>query len=597
MNKNEQQPALGNREQWQVLKRLTGYIRPHAKTAVFALVLLGLMVLGDVLGPVLIKIFIDDYLTPGTFPAGPLGMLAAAYLLILVLNTVFGYIQLLKFQEIALNIVRQIRIDVFSKVQRLGMRFFDRTPAGGIVSRVTNDTEAILEMFVDVLVGFLQSGFLIVGVYIAMFVLNVRLALITLLLLPLIFVIMAIYRKYSSVFYQDLRERLSQLNGKIAESLNGMGMVQAFRQEKRLRKEFGDINEKHYDAGMRNIRLDGLLLRPAVDLVYALGLILLLSYFGITSFNSPVEIGVIYAFVTYLDRFFEPINQVMQRLSIFQQAIVAAHRVFKLMDDEELEPAQPADGGAKIGDGKIEFKDVSFAYDGENDVLKHITFTANPGETVALVGHTGSGKSSIINLLMRFYEFSRGEILIDGKPIREYPQSELRQKMGLVLQDPFLFYGDIESNIRLFNESVTPADVRAAAEFFQADPFIRRLPDGYRQKVTERGTTFSGGQRQLVAFARTMAADPKILVLDEATANIDTETEAAIQEGLSRMRKGRTTIAIAHRLSTIQDAELILVLHQGEIVERGTHRELLAQKGLYYNMYRLQNGILGNEAG
>ncbi|SIT81223.1 ABC transporter ATP-binding protein [Edaphobacillus lindanitolerans] len=597
MEKQEKQPVLSNREQWQVLKRLMGYIRPHTKAAVFALVLLGLMVLGNVLGPVLIKIFIDDYLTPGTFPAGPLWSLGAAYLIILVLNTVFGYVQLLKFQEIALKIVRQIRIDAFSKVQRLGMRFFDRTPAGGIVSRVTNDTEAILEMFVDVLVGFLQSGFLIAGVYVAMFILNVRLALITLLLLPFIFLIMAVYRKYSSGFYQDLRERLSQLNGKIAESLNGMGMVQAFRQEKRLRKEFGEINEKHYEAGMRNIRLDGLLLRPAVDLVYALGIILLLSYFGITSFSSPVEVGVIYAFVTYIDRFFEPINQVMQRLSIFQQAIVSAQRVFVLMDDPELEPAQPADGSSEIQEGKIEFRDVSFAYDGKNDVLKHITFTANPGETVALVGHTGSGKSSIINLLMRFYEFGRGDILVDGKPIREYPKGELRQKMGLVLQDPFLFYGDIESNIRLFNESVTPADVRAAAEFVQADPFIRKLPDGYRQKVTERGTTFSGGQRQLIAFARTMAADPKILVLDEATANIDTETEAAIQEGLARMRKGRTTIAIAHRLSTIQDAELILVLHQGEIVERGSHRELLAKKGLYYNMYRLQNGILGDEAG
>ncbi len=599
MEPREKQPVLSNREQWRVLKRLMGYIRPHAKAAVLALVLLGLMVLGDVLGPVLIKIFIDDYLTPGTFPAGPLTALAAVYLIILVLNTVFGYVQLFKFQEIALRIVRQIRIDAFSKVQRLGMRYFDRTPAGGIVSRVTNDTEAILEMFVDVLVGFLQSGFLIIGVYIAMFILDVRLALITLLLLPLIFLIMAIYRKYSSEFYQDLRERLSQLNGKIAESLNGMGMVQAFRQEKRLRKEFGEINEKHYDAGMRNIKLDGLLLRPAVDLVYALGLILLLSYFGITSFSSPVEVGVIYAFVTYIDRFFEPINQVMQRLSIFQQATVAADRVFKLMDEPDLEPAQPAASGAEITEGEIEFRDVSFSYDGRNDVLKNISFTARPGETVALVGHTGSGKSSIINLLMRFYEFERGDILIDGRPIREYPKAELRQKMGLVLQDPFLFYGDIESNIRLFNESITPADVRAAAEFVQADPFIRQLPDGYRQKVTERGTTFSGGQRQLVAFARTMATDPKILVLDEATANIDTETEAAIQEGLGRMRKGRTTIAIAHRLSTIQDAELILVLHQGEIVERGTHRELIARKGLYFNMYRLQNGLVGegDEAG
>ncbi|KZE40373.1 multidrug ABC transporter ATP-binding protein [Bhargavaea cecembensis] len=596
MEAPEQQKLTG-RGQWRVLMRLLRYLTPHKGAATVALILLGLTVLGSVLGPYLIKTFIDDYLTPREFPAQPLMILAGAYLAILVLNAVFGYIQLLKFQEIALRIVRQIRIDVFTKVHRLGMRYFDKTPAGGTVSRVTNDTEAILEMFVDVLVGFLQSGFLIIAVYIAMFALDVRLALLSLLLLPLIFLIMWIYRKYSSEFYQDLRERLSQLNGKIAESLNGMGMIQVFRQEKRFREEFGEINDKHYEAGMRNIRLDGLLLRPAVDIVYALGLILLLSYFGVTSFSEPVEIGVIYAFVTYIDRFFEPINQVMQRLSIFQQAIVAADRVFRLMDDPELEPAQPEQGDAHITKGKIEFRGVSFSYDGKNDVLKNISFTAESGETVALVGHTGSGKSSIINLLMRFYEFERGEILIDGRPIRSYPKTELREKTGLVLQDPFLFYGDIESNIRLFDGSIGSGEVQAAAEFVQADPFIRSLPDSYGQKVTERGSTFSGGQRQLIAFARTMVKEPKILILDEATANIDTETEVAIQKGLEQMRKGRTTVAIAHRLSTIQDADLILVLHQGEIVERGTHRELLAKGGLYHKMYRLQNGILEeNEA-
>jgi len=300
---------------------------------------------------------------------------------------------------------------------------------------------------------------------------------------------------------------------------------------------------------------------------------------------------VIYAFVTYIDRFFEPINQVMQRLSIFQQAIVAASRVFKLLDEEELVPNQ-ANSDARIDAGKIEFRNVTFSYDGQTDVLKNISFIANPGETVALVGHTGSGKSSIINLLMRFYEFEQGDILIDGQSVKDFKAQELRNKMGLVLQDPFLFFGDIESNIRLHNQSMTDEEVRAAAEFVQADGFINQLPEGYKQKVTERGSTFSSGQRQLVAFARTMATDPKILVLDEATANIDTETEVAIQSSLEKMRQGRTTIAIAHRLSTIQDAELILVLHQGEVVERGNHQQLLASKGLYHKMYLLQNGIV-----
>ena len=295
--------------------------------------------------------------------------------------------------------------------------------------------------------------------------------------------------------------------------------------------------------------------------------------------------------MTYMNRFFDPINQMMERLAIFQQAIVAASRVFTLMDNEELEPQQH-DNQRSIREGRIEFKDVSFSYDGKQDVLKNISFTVNPGETVALVGHTGSGKSSIINLLMRFYEFGRGEILIDGHSIKDYSQQELRKKLGLVLQDPFLFYGTIDSNIRLYNENLTLQDVKAAAEFVQANEFIEALPDGYQNRVTERGSTFSSGQRQLVAFARTIATNPKILVLDEATASIDTETEVGIQQSLEKMRKGRTTIAIAHRLSTIQDAEQILVLHKGEIVERGNHQQLLAQKGLYEKMYLLQNGIV-----
>lgn len=590
---NEKQKELTGRDQWVVFKRLLVYLIPHKKMLSVAMLLLILTVLGDVLGPLIIKTFIDNYLTPGNFPTGPVTGLALGYLFIQVSNVIISYFQLLKFQEAALKIIQQMRIDVFSKVQSLGMRYFDRTPAGGIVSRVTNDTEAIKEMFVTVLIGFIQSIFLIIGVYIAMFFLNVRLALITLILLPILFWIMYIYRKYSSIFYQDLRERLGQLNAKISESVQGMGMIQAFSQEGRMQDEFNEINEKHWKAGKRNIKIDGLLLRPAIDLVYTLALIMLLSYFGITSFNSTIEVGVIYAFVTYIDRFFEPINQVMQRLSIFQQAIVAASRVFDLLDETDEAPAQKG-AAAEIAEGRIEFRNVSFSYDGKAEVLKNISFTAEPGQTVALVGHTGSGKSSIINLLMRFYDYENGHILIDGVDVKDYRASELRRKMGLVLQDPFLFYGTIESNIRLFNQDMPFSEIRAAAEFVQADKFIAQLPDGYDHKVTERGSTFSSGQRQLLAFARTMAADPKILVLDEATANIDTETEVAIQTSLEKMRKGRTTIAIAHRLSTIQDAELILVLHQGEIVEQGTHQQLLAARGLYHKMYLLQNGIVEN---
>jgi ATP-binding cassette, subfamily B, multidrug efflux pump len=589
----EEIPTMTTTRQRKILFRLMRYTKPHKKKIFTAFFLLLLTTIGDVLGPIIIKVFIDDFLTPREFPYGPLVALASAYLIIQIGNVLISYFQLLKFQEIALKIIQQLRVDVFTKVQSLGMKYFDKTPAGSIVSRVTNDTEAIKDMFVSVMVSFIQGAFLLTGIFIAMFVLNSKLALFCLFILPLIFSIMVLYRKYSSIFYLDMRERLSELNAKLSESLQGMSIIQVFRQEQRLRNEFGEINEKHYLAGMKNIKVDGLLLRPAIDLVYVAALIVVLSFFGITSFNQPIEIGVLYAFVNYLDRFFEPVNQIMMRLSLFQQAIVASSRVFALLDEEEVSPPQLVkDVDNRIEEGQITFNDVSFSYDGKKEVLKNISFTANPGETVALVGHTGSGKSSIINILMRFYDYSSGEILIDGKSLKTFPMNDLRKKMGLVLQDPFLFYGTIKDNIKLHNEDMSDVEVLEAARFVQADEFIEKLEGGYSSKVVERGATLSSGQRQLIAFARTIATKPKVLILDEATANIDTETEEAIQTALTRMRKDRTTIAIAHRLSTIQDADLILVLHQGEVAERGTHQELLLKKGIYYKMFLLQNGLV-----
>ena len=584
--------AMSGKEQRQVFYRLLRYAKPHTKRMIFAFFLLGLATVGEVVAPILVKIFLDDYVTPRNFAWKPITILAVTYLFIQFANAFIVYFQSVEFQKIAFKIIQQLRIDVFSKVQSLSMKYFDQTPGGSIVSRVTNDTEAIKEMFVSVLAVFVQSAFLFIGIFVAMFLINVELALYCMLFLPILYMIIHTYRKLSSKFYQELRERLSQLNAKLNESLQGMGIIQVFRQEKRLLQEFEQINEQHYQAGLKNIKIDGLLLRPAVDLVYILALIILLTYFGITSMSQSIEVGVIFVFVNYINRFFEPVNQVMQQLSFFQQAIVASSRVFKLLDEKQIVPQQKVEFPApKIEYGKIEFKNVSFSYDGKQDVLKNISFTANPGETVALVGHTGSGKSSIINLLMRFYEFDRGEILIDGKSIKSYEIEELRKKMGLVLQDPFLFYGTIKYNIRLHNNEITDEEIVEAARFVQAHSFIEKLPDQYDHIVTERGSTFSSGQRQLIAFARTIVTNPKILILDEATANIDTETEEAIQVALDKMRRGRTTIAIAHRLSTIQDADLILVLHKGEIVERGNHQQLLAKKGLYYKMYLLQNGL------
>lgn len=588
----EKTALLTGKEQRKVLYRLLSYTKPHKKSLTWAFSLLLLTTGGDIVGPLLVKDFIDDYLTPGKMAFQPLLILGSIYMGIQLAKSVIMFFQLVKFQEISLKIIQQLRIDVFTKVQSLGLKYFDTTPAGSIVSRVTNDTEAIKDMFVTVLATFIQSGFLLTGIFIAMFILNVKLALLCVIIIPILLFVMNLYRKFSSRFYSDMRERLSQLNAKLSESLQGMAIIQVFRQEKRLRSEFGEINEQHFNAGMKNIKIDSLLLRPAIDLIYIIGLMIVISYFGITSFHHIVQIGILYAFFNYLDRFFEPVNQMMMRLSMYQQAIVAGSRVFKLLDEQELAPSQNKGKTKSIDNGKIEIKDLSFSYDGKRDVLKHISFTVNPGETVALVGHTGSGKSSIINLLMRFYEFECGEILIDGESIRCFTKHELRDKMGLVLQDPFLFYGTVKDNIRLHNGELTEKEVEEAALFVQAHTFIEKLENQYHHKVVERGATFSSGQRQLIAFARTVAANPKILILDEATANIDTETEEAIQTALAKMRKGRTTIAIAHRLSTIQDADLILVLHHGEIVERGTHQELLALGGLYYKMFLLQNGAV-----
>ncbi|MBN3545701.1 ATP-binding cassette domain-containing protein [Fictibacillus barbaricus] len=577
-------------KQWTIFKRLMSYTKPHKKRLTLAFLLLLFATAAELTGPILVKTFIDDYVTPRNFEQNALIILAASYIGLILISAVVNYIQFVLFQSVALDIIQTLRIQVFSKVHSLGLKFFDRTPVGSLVSRITNDTEAVKDLYVSVLSTFVQNIVFLIGIFGFMFYLNVRLALFCLGILPFIVVIMWLYRKYSSKSFYEMREKLSQLNAKLNESLQGMSIVQVFNQQRRLQKEFAVINSEHNDAQIRNIKYNGLLLRPAVDLVYMLALLMILSFFGIKSLDSAVEIGVIYAFINYLDRFFEPVNMMMMRLSLFQQAIVSAGRVFTVMDESEFAPVKKGQQDPEITEGKIEFKNVTFSYDEEQEVLKNITFTAYPGQTVALVGHTGSGKSSIINLLIRFYDVQKGQILIDDVPLTNYDNKELREKVGLVLQDPFLFVGDISQNIRLYNKKITDEEVESAAQFVQASSFIEKLPDGYHTELGERGATFSSGQRQLISFARTMAFSPKILILDEATANIDTETEEEIQLALHKMRNGRTTIAIAHRLSTIQDAELILVLHKGEIVERGNHQELLRQRGLYHKMFLLQHG-------
>ncbi|PGE96597.1 multidrug ABC transporter ATP-binding protein [Bacillus pseudomycoides] len=571
------------------LWRLLSYMKPYKGLLSLAFLFLVGATVTEMMGPFLIKQFLDEHLVPRNFEQSALVTLFVVYMIAHLLKVLFTYLNLLYFQNIAFKIVQDMRVEVYEHVQRLSLSFFDRTPIGTLVSRITNDTEAIKDFYVSVLSTFVKNVVFLIGILVAMFLLNVKLTLFSLLLLPIMLTIMTMYRRKSSVFYLELRNQLSILNAKLNESIQGMNIVQVFRQEKRMRKEFEEVNNKHYSAGRRTLKLDALFLRPATDLVHIVAIALVLALFGIDALNSPVEVGVLYAFVNYIHRFFQPVNEMMMKLSFFQQALVSSSRVFHLMDEKDLAPIQQGNGEPKVHEGEIEFKDVTFSYDGKRDVLKNVSFHVKPGQTVAFVGHTGSGKSTIMNLLMRFYDIKAGHILIDGVNLEKFEEKEIRKRIGLVLQDAFLFAGNVKQNIRMYNESITDEEIKEAARFVQANTFIEKLPEQYDTEVVERGAAFSSGQRQLIAFARTIATNPKVLVLDEATANIDTETEEAIQTALQRMRKGRTTIAIAHRLSTIQDSDQIFVMHDGEIIERGTHQELLSKQGLYYNMYLLQN--------
>ncbi|MDM5234693.1 ABC transporter ATP-binding protein [Bacillus cereus] len=571
------------------LRRLLSYMRPYKGLLALAFLFLVGATVTEMMGPFLIKQFLDEHLVPRNFEQSALVTLFVVYIIAHLLKVLFTYLDLLYFQNIAFKIVQDMRVEVYEHVQKLSLSFFDRTPIGTLVSRITNDTEAIKDFYVSVLSTFVKNVVFLVGILVAMFLLDVKLALFSLILIPIMFAIMVLYRRKSAAFYLEVRNQLSVLNAKLNESIQGMNIVQVFRQEKRMRKEFEEVNNKHYSAGRRTLKLDALLLRPATDLVHIVAIALVLGLFGIDALKSPVEVGVLYAFVNYIHRFFQPVNEMMMKLSFFQQALVSSSRVFHLMDDKDLAPVQMGSENPRVVNGEIQFKDVTFSYDGKRDVLKNVSFHVKPGQTVAFVGHTGSGKSTIMNLLMRFYNIKSGNIVIDGVGLEKFEEQEIRKKIGLVLQDAFLFAGNVKQNIRMYNEEITDEEIEEAARFVQANTFIEKLPEKYDTEVVERGAAFSSGQRQLIAFARTIATNPKVLVLDEATANIDTETEEAIQTALQQMRKGRTTIAIAHRLSTIQDADQIFVMHEGEIIEIGTHQELLSKQGLYYNMYLLQN--------
>jgi len=574
-------------EQWTVLKRLLGYLKPYGFSTLLALsFLLATTVIKSII-PLVASHFIDQYL--GNLSQFALTVLIAYYGLY-ILQTLIQYIGNLLFARVSYSIVRDIRRDAFANMERLGMSYFDKTPSGSIVSRLTNDTETISDMFSGLLSSFISAIFIFVTTLYTMMVLDFRLTGLVLLFLPLIFILVNLYRKKSVKIIEKTRSFLSDINSKLAESIEGIRIIQAFNQEKRLQEEFDEINEEHYVYANRSVALDALFLRPAMSLLKLLGYAVLMAYFGYRGLYIGMTAGTMYAFIQYINRLFDPLIEVTQNFSILQTSMVSAGRVFALIDQSNYEPVQ-ADSELAIREGNIRFEHVCFSYDGVNQILDDISFSVKKGETIAFVGHTGSGKSSIINVLMRFYEFQSGRVLIDNVDIRNYSHQELRKNMGLVLQEPFLYHGTIKSNIAMYQE-ISDEEVKAAAEFVDADAFIQELPQGYDSPVSERGSSFSTGQRQLLAFARTVASQPKILILDEATANIDSETETLVQNSLEKMRKGRTTIAIAHRLSTIQDANCIYVLDKGRIIESGTHEELLTLGGTYHKMYSLQAGAL-----
>ena len=575
------------KEQASILKRTFKFARPFAATFFFAVIFSIALAVINVYMPQILQYFMDHYLQTKSATMRILYLFAGLYFATSIIKAFIWFGQWYLYAVASIKTLNRIRVILFEKLQQLGIRYFDQTPAGSIVSRVTNDTETLYDfwnVFMMVLTGILS----LVSSFVAMYALDKKIALVNLAFLPLLILIIVTYQRLSSKIYRQMRERLSELNTKLNEYISGMHIIQQFRQENRLKKSFEKTNTKYLRTRNAMIKTNTLLLAPIINFLYAIGLSISLTMFGFQATHTVLEVGMIYAFTTYVQNFFRPMTQVMDSFSTYTDGLVAASRILKLMDTQELIPEQKNLEDAKITRGKIEFKHVSFSYDGKNQVLKDISFVADENQTVALVGHTGSGKSSIINVLMRFYEFEEGQILIDGRDIRDYTYKELRDKIGLVLQDPFMFYGTIADNIRLLNPDITDEEMIHAAKFVQADQFIEELDGDYQAKVIEKGAAYSSGQRQLISFARTVVTNPKILILDEATANIDTETESHIQQGLQNMRQNRTTIAIAHRLSTIRDADLILVLDKGRIVERGNHEELLAKDGLYAQMYALQ---------
>lgn len=565
--------------------RLIAYMKPYAHWVIFALLLVLGLTAFDLYRPMLVGDAIDTFGANGDYDV--IIATAIKYAVVLALSFVFNIAQTWILQKTGQNIILQIRKDLYRHIQSLGSRYFDITPVGKLVTRVTNDVEALNEMYSGILVQLFRNIVKIVGLAGVMLVLDVRLAAISFVLMPLVIGLTVLCQKIARNIYRLYRTRLTDINTFLSEHLSGMKIIQIFGRQERKFEEFHDKNTKLYKAFYREMLMYAVF-RPLIYILSILSLMIVLWFGSRNVFDEIISVGTLYIFSNYIRSFFDPIQELAEQFSTLQSSIASAEKIFTVMDEDEFIPEveNPKQPDKIIG--KIEFDHVWFAYDGKNYVLKDVSFVINPGEKVAFVGATGAGKSSILNLIGRYYDIQKGHIYIDGIDIRQLSKKQLRSAIGQMQQDVFIFEGDVAYNIRLNDDAITDAQVKAAAEYVNASHFIEKLPQGYHEPVTERGATFSAGERQLLSFARTLAHNPSILVMDEATANIDTETEILIQEALEKLMDGRTTIMVAHRLSTIQHADCIMVMHKGRICERGTHRELLEQDGIYRKLYELQ---------
>jgi ATP-binding cassette subfamily B multidrug efflux pump len=593
---------LGKSYDSRLMARLLTYARPYWKPLLLCVLMLGVAAGLDLARPKLLQYAIDTYLSKGiNSPEAQAGVLqiAGLFALLLVLQFAVSYGQVQLLQFTGQRIIYNIRKQVFGHLQTLDLKFFDSQPAGRIVTRVTNDTETLNELYTSVLVNLFRDVFVLVGAAAIMLTTNVKFGLIALALVPFIAILSKWFTGKARAAWRDVRTRLARINAFLAEHINGMKVVQLFVREAKTFQEFKEEQDYYFKASWAQLMVWAVF-RPILDISVNIAICLVLWYGGGQALRAmeaaqsgnplrdAVTLGSVYLFVSLVRQFFEPLMQLAEKFNILQSAMASSERLFTLLDTKPtiVNPAEPV----KLPQvtGAVSFRNVWFAYNNEDWVLRNVSFEAKPGQTIAFVGHTGAGKSSIINLLTRFYDVQKGEVLIDGVNVKAMDQQALRRSVGLVAQDVFLFTGDIRSNIRLGNPAITDEQIEAAARAVGADEFIRALPGGYGAPVVERGATLSSGQRQLISFARALAFNPPILILDEATANIDSETEAQIQQALKTLTAGRTTFIVAHRLSTIQHADQIIVLHKGQIRERGTHAELLAQEGLYYKLWRLQ---------